>query len=194
MTAGRVRQSDDDRLLVSPTAQGPAAGRVVGRVPARQRQVDPELHHGARRVGGIQWASAGEWDLGVVRQREALAGQAREVEDDVGSLGGSEEQPRRGAGISGRRFRQAGKHDGPVEEAAVSAYLPNGRPHRAALRVGQPHTKEPGVGAVDDAKAVATRLDIEAGPATPIDRDHIPEELRDPEWVNARVPGRAIHE
>ena len=73
LAAGRVGQADDDRLLVRPTAQRSSAGRVVGGVLARERQVDPELHDRARRVGRGERAAAREGDLGIIRQREARA-------------------------------------------------------------------------------------------------------------------------
>src|SRR5205807_2640605 len=103
-------------------------------------------------------------------------------------------EPRRRAGMGGERFGQTRQLDRSVQKTAVGADLPEGRPLGAARRVGQPHPKEAGVGRVDDPEAIAARLDIEVGPAASIDTDDIPEELRDPVRMEARIPGRTVNE
>src|SRR5439155_1156345 len=81
----------DGLLLVGATTQRAAAGRIERAVAARKRLRHTELHDAiveTRRDG----AATRVRELRVVGQREALARQSGEVDDDVGSLAGRLEQ------------------------------------------------------------------------------------------------------
>jgi hypothetical protein len=99
-----------------------------------------------------------------------------EVDDDVAALGGRQEEFWRGGAV-----RQPHRR---VQQAAVGADLPDRRADRARGRVAvQLHLQEARVRRIDDAEAVAPRLDLEERPGLAVHGHDVAEELRVPERV-----------
>src|SRR5439155_25248081 len=132
----------------------------------------PELHDAAcgLRVGCI---AAWERRDRSVDECEALTRVGGKINDDIGTLPWSQKEGERGMLL-------VVEFHGPVEQAAVSADLPEGRASAPVRCTHQTHLVEASIRSIDDAEAVAAWLDIKIRPCLAIHYDDIPKEFRYP--------------
>ena len=78
-----------------------------------------------------------------------------------------------------------------VEQTAIGADLPDRRPGTVRGCTRDRQLEKTRIAAVEDAKAIAPRLDIQIRPGLAVDDDRVAKELRDPERVGLGVGRRA---